>query len=235
MYNYYNLPDDYLMHYGVKGMKWGHRKPQAFSVKATGHRMAAKIYDINAKTYKKSNKTLSSINANARTESLKAAEKAQADANAKREARIAARNTPEAIAARKSRMKKAAIAGATIAGTALAAYGAKKLNDYVKTKNVQIAAKQGKEYAEKSFSSLRDAMLTTQLSPGTTMTFKGSSGGGAAARDAARRASNENFRTAARNVVNYAKSNGRGSLRNLPSANYYINLPDQMSEFTRRG
>lgn len=25
MYNY-NYPEDYLMHYGVKGMKWGHRK-----------------------------------------------------------------------------------------------------------------------------------------------------------------------------------------------------------------
>lgn len=29
MYNNYNYSEDYLMHYGVKGMKWGHRKSRA--------------------------------------------------------------------------------------------------------------------------------------------------------------------------------------------------------------
>lgn len=88
-YNYYNAYyPDYLMHYGVKGMKWGHRRAQAFSVKATGHRALAKVYDINAKTYKKSNKALSSMNATARTQQLKKAEQAQAAADAKKAARV---------------------------------------------------------------------------------------------------------------------------------------------------
>lgn len=92
-YNDKTYYPEYLMHYGVKGMKWGHRK-NALSVKAAGHRAMAKVYDINAKTYKKSNKALSSMNAAARTQQLKKAEAAQAEANAKREQR----NTPEAKA-----------------------------------------------------------------------------------------------------------------------------------------
>ncbi len=36
MYDYYN--DDYLMHYGVKGMKWGHRKAQSLQVSDTRRR-----------------------------------------------------------------------------------------------------------------------------------------------------------------------------------------------------
>lgn len=144
MYDYYNnYYPDYLMHYGVKGMKWGHRK-NALSVKAAGHRAMAKVYDINAKTYKKSNKALSSMNAAARTQQLKKADQAQAEANAKREQR----NTPEAIAARKENQKKALKVGAAVAGTALAAYGAYKINQAVKDKNISIQREKGKSAAE---------------------------------------------------------------------------------------
>lgn len=49
--------DDYLQHYGVKGMKWGK------------HKLAAKIYDVNAKFYGKRkggmNKMLAQANASA--------------------------------------------------------------------------------------------------------------------------------------------------------------------------
>ena len=72
-----------LYHYGVPGMRWGHRKAQPFSAKATGHRIAAKLYDVNARTYAKSNRTLSSMNKAARTTQLKKAAAAQQAANAK--------------------------------------------------------------------------------------------------------------------------------------------------------
>ena len=139
--DYYNE----LYHHGVKGMKWGVRKrTDAFSAKATGHRIAAKVYDINAKAYKKSNKALSSMNAAARTTSLKKAEQAQAEANKRREAA----NTPEA---RKARVKKAVKVGAAVAGTALAAYGAYKVSKHIKSEAGKRSYESGKRYAEEHF------------------------------------------------------------------------------------
>lgn len=69
-----------LYHHGVKGMRWGHRK-NPISIKAAGHRAYAKVFELNEKTYRKSNPTLSSMNKNAKNEQLKKAEKAQKEAN----------------------------------------------------------------------------------------------------------------------------------------------------------
>lgn len=69
---------------GVKEKKGGSTR-NAVSLKAAGHKALAKTYEINEKFYKKSNKTLSSMNKAAKNEQLKAAKKAQDEANKKRD------------------------------------------------------------------------------------------------------------------------------------------------------
>lgn len=48
----YMIPKDELIHYGVKGMKWGHRKLQKYEKKARIARASAKEWDEMAKAAK---------------------------------------------------------------------------------------------------------------------------------------------------------------------------------------
>lgn len=170
-----------LYHHGVKGMKWGHRKArydQGYTSIRQTRKDARAAYRSQVNSVKAQNKQ------------AKALAKAQ---NAP---------TPEQKAALR---KKIAIAGTVAAGTALAAVGAYKLNKYVKTKNCQIAAKAGADYAEKMFSS---NVKGATSGPGRVVKGMISANSGKEAADWARRASSDNFRTAAKNVYNYRKTGG---------------------------
>ena len=102
--------DDELMHYGVKGMRWGRRKAK----------IAASIYGMNARAYSKSNKTLSSMN--------RAAQKKQLAKVADYDKQIAARKTSKKKATTdKKAVKKtmSQMAGKTLKTSAkVAGYGA---------------------------------------------------------------------------------------------------------------
>lgn len=182
---------NYLCHYGVPGMKWGHRKA---------------LYD---QGYTSMRKTRS----DARSEYRKSVNAVKAQ-NKQIKQQVKEQNapTPEQKAARR---KKAIIAGSAIAVTALAAYGGYKLNNYIKTTNCQIAAKKGYEYAEKMFQATEKGLTSGHGRLKGTI----SANSGASALDAARRASNDSFKTAAKNVYRYKKSGG--DLRYLDTVRGY--------------
>ena len=138
-YNY--CYPDYLIHYGVKGMKWGHRKRYYDSngnLNARGIKKYAragyaqdsynsnktirgKVYDKITNAHKYGGDMMYDMSSKKANKAR--AEKYLADKQAKKDAA----NSPEAKAARKAKIKKAAKIGAAAAGTALAAYGAYKV------------------------------------------------------------------------------------------------------------
>lgn len=137
---------DELYHYGVPGMRWGHRKGPT-SLAGTGHRAMAGVYGMNQRFYNKTgNKALASMNAQARNRSLKKA----AAADAQKQQKI---DSPE-HQARVARAKKAAKVGGAVVATALAAYGGYKLSKLQKSASNSLAQKsikRGQEFVNAGF------------------------------------------------------------------------------------
>lgn len=74
------ISEDYLMHYGVKGMKWGVRHDPYKSARGSFHRGLSKVYSLNERTYRRlGNNTLASMNAAAKNEQLRKAQQADSD------------------------------------------------------------------------------------------------------------------------------------------------------------
>ncbi len=142
-----------LYHHGVKGMRWGVRRYQREdgtrtalgkrreneegnrkSLKGDWHRFSAKIYDAHAKAYAKSNKTMSNISKTVADDQRKKALEADRAAAEKRANRKGLSD----------KQKTALKIGGAAAATAVAAYGAYKLNKVIGDKNQA----RNKHYAE---------------------------------------------------------------------------------------
>lgn len=159
----------------------------------------------------------------------------------------AERNTPEAKAARR---KKALKVGAAVAGTALAVYGAKKVHDMVKEKNIELghekANKLFDEYSKSnmySINMLSDGRVSaTSLDGRNSMVFGGDRGNAvntignlnAKARQTASDIQNKaldeaygaNFRTAAKNVGSHYYNNTVGGQAVKSGVNAVRNAPE---------
>ena len=132
------MTENELYHFGVKGMKWGVRRNRSNLGGNSSFRTRRLQRAVNANN--RDVKSLKSAGYNKEAAAVKAVGDKNRAKLAKSQARDAARNTPEAQAARKEKLKKAAKVGAAVAGTALAAYGVYKVSKVISNKKQMQAA-----------------------------------------------------------------------------------------------
>ena len=242
----------YLKHHGIKGMKWGRRRYQNKdgSLTPAGKKRYVSTFEAHRNATKAAEKarkesiisdreqisgvgSFAKVNRNAMAAKRKAyRESIAADKTHNRQLREENKQakktekenrTPEEIAARR---KKALKVGAAVAGTALAAYGAYKLNQYVKTENCKIAADRGWRVAEKNWQKRVNAFYDDAMSnPGKYKYGDFVSNSGQNALNYAEGARQDSFRKAAKNVMEYRKY--KGKTKYLRDLDYY--------KYNRRG
>ena len=171
MSDYRIVYSDDLCHYGIPGMRWGHKKVKPISVERARLQSAKAAYKTANRAYSKAhaqarnydtNPIVRSARSNGFTNELrkKASDRKWDDALKKgKEAYKAEQNYKQAkkeykqTDEYKAKRAKAIKVGAAVAGTALAAYGAYKVSKITKQKySEQLAEKIIREYGHESIS-----------------------------------------------------------------------------------
>ena len=154
------MNENELYHFGVKGMKWGVRRNRSSFVSTSGPKRLPGTYasDGNGWTAKAKRLPGAIVKKDGydkrRTPKGVASLTSQKSGKSKQKATA---NTPEAQAARKEKLKKAAKVGAAVAGTALAAYGVYKVSKAISNKKQMQAA----EAAVKKSLADKNALMNT--------------------------------------------------------------------------
>ena len=137
------MTENELYHFGVKGMKWGVRRNRSSFVSTSGPKRLPGTYasDGNGWTAKAKRLPGAIVKKDGydKRRTPKGVASLTSQKSGKSKQKVTA-NTPEAKAARKEKLKKAAKVGAAVAGTALAAYGVYKVSKAISNKKQMQAA-----------------------------------------------------------------------------------------------
>ena len=137
------MTENELYHFGVKGMKWGVRRNRSSFVSTSGPKRLPGTYasDGNGWTAKAKRLPGAIVKKDGydKRRTPKGVASLTSQKSGKSKQKVTA-NTPEAKAARKEKLKKAAKVGAVVAGTALAAYGVYKVSKAISNKKQMQAA-----------------------------------------------------------------------------------------------
>ena len=227
------MRQDELMHYGVPGMRWGHRKARPLSAERSRYVNAKATYKADNKAYNKSlNKAYSYSGRHLVSQHVGKKQKVESDKrwddaydkamqlNKSKSAMKQAKKEYHQTNEYKAKRAKAIKTGVAVAGTVLAVYGAYKFSKYIKDTNASIAGKKAYEQAEKVFQDvtvpeLHERFNLMQKAGSTKGMVQQTSFSGNRARNAYMDTRNRTSTArSAKNVLDYRRKNGRNSLKN---------------------
>lgn len=155
------MRQDELMHYGVPGMRWGHRKALPISSQRARYDAAKQQYKADRKAYSKSfNKAYGYSHRHAIGQYTNKKKKAESNrrwddaydkavqANKSKSAMKQAKKEYHQTNEYKAKRAKAIKTGAVVAGAALAAYGTYKVSKYVKSEAGRRSYEDGKYFID---------------------------------------------------------------------------------------